>query len=108
MDYSKSWPGLDDAQKMLMDSIHQFAAEVVAPRAAHHDESGEFPTDTVKQMAEMGLMGMMVPEQWTAQGSPLSTMGDGDGADLRGLCLHRGHHVGEQLAGVLSHRCLWK
>lgn len=68
MDYSKSWPGLDDSQKMLMDSIHQFANEVVAPKAAHHDESGEFPTEIVKQMAEMGLMGMMVPEQWNGAG----------------------------------------
>jgi butyryl-CoA dehydrogenase len=68
MDYSKSWPGLDDSQKMLMDSIHQFANEAVAPRAAHHDETGEFPTDIVKQMAEMGLMGMMVPEKWNGAG----------------------------------------
>lgn len=68
MDYSKSWPGLDDSQKMLMDSIHQFANEVVAPKAAHHDESGEFPTEIVKQMAEMGLMGMMVSEQWNGAG----------------------------------------
>lgn len=72
MDYSKSWPGLDDSQKMLMDSIHQFANEVVAPKAAHHDESGEFPTEIVKQMAEMGLMGMMVEEQWGGAG--LSTV----------------------------------
>ncbi len=68
MDYSKSWPGLDDSQKMLMDSIHQFANEVVAPKAAHHDETGEFPVEIVKQMAEMGLMGMMVPEQWNGAG----------------------------------------
>jgi butyryl-CoA dehydrogenase len=72
MDYTKSWPGLDDSQKMLMDSIHQFACEVVAPKAAHHDESGEFPTDTVKQMAEMGLMGMMVEERFGGAG--LSTV----------------------------------
>jgi butyryl-CoA dehydrogenase len=68
MDYSKSWPGLDDSQKMLMDSIHQFANEVVAPKAAHHDETGEFPVEIVKQMAEMGLMGMMVPEKWNGAG----------------------------------------
>ena len=68
MDYSKSWPGLDDSQKMLMDSIHQFASEVVAPKAAHHDETGEFPVEIVRQMAEMGLMGMMVPEKWNGAG----------------------------------------
>ncbi|NDG86219.1 MAG: acyl-CoA dehydrogenase, partial [Proteobacteria bacterium] len=68
MDYSKSWPNLDESQTMLMDSIHQFANEVVAPKAAHHDETGEFPTETVKQMAEMGLMGMMVEEKWGGAG----------------------------------------
>lgn len=72
MDYSKSWPNLDESQTMLMDQIHQFAKGVVAPRAAHHDETGEFPTDTVKQMAEMGLMGMMVEEKWG--GAALSTV----------------------------------
>ena len=72
MDYSKSWPNLDESQTMLMDSIHQFAQKVVAPRAPHHDQTGEFPTDNVKQMAEMGLMGMMVEEQWGGAG--LSTV----------------------------------
>jgi butyryl-CoA dehydrogenase len=68
MDYSKSWPGLDESQTMLMDSVHQFAQEVVAPKAAHNDQSGEFPTDIVKQMGEMGLMGMMVEEKWGGAG----------------------------------------
>ena len=68
MDYTKSWPNLDDSQIMLMDSIHQFAQEVVAPTAAARDESGEFPTDIVKQMGEMGLMGMMVEEKWGGAG----------------------------------------
>lgn len=72
MDYSKSWPNLDESQTMLMDSIHQFAQEVVAPKAAHNDESGEFPTEIVKQMGEMGLMGMMVEEKWGGAG--LSTV----------------------------------
>ena len=72
MDYSKFWPNLDESQTMLMDSIHQFATEVVAPKAAYHDQSGEFPTDIVKQMGEMGLMGMMVEEKWGGAG--LSTV----------------------------------
>lgn len=72
MDYTKSWPNLDESQTMLMDQIHQFAQDVVAPKAAHNDQSGEFPTDIVKQMGEMGLMGMMVDEKWG--GSGLSTV----------------------------------
>ena len=72
MDYSKSWPNLDESQTMLMDQIHQFAQEVVAPKAAYHDQSGEFPTEIIKQMGEMGLMGMMVEEKWGGAG--LSTI----------------------------------
>ena len=68
MDYSKSWPNLDESQIMLMDQIHQFVQNKVAPIAAHHDQSGEFPTESVKQMAEMGLMGMMVEDQWGGTG----------------------------------------
>jgi butyryl-CoA dehydrogenase len=68
MDYTKSWPNLDESQVMLMDSIHQFAQEVVAPVAPHHDQTGEFPTEIVKQMGEMGLMGMMVDEKWGGAG----------------------------------------
>ena len=72
MDYLKYWPIHDDAEKMLMEQVYQFAKDVVAPKARHHDETGEFPTDTIKQMAEMGLMGMMVDEKWGGAG--LSTV----------------------------------
>jgi butyryl-CoA dehydrogenase len=72
MDYSKSWPNLDESQTMLMDQINQFAQDVIAPKAAHHDATGEFPTEIVKQMGEMGLMGMMVDEKWGGAG--LSTV----------------------------------
>ncbi|MBC7397245.1 MAG: acyl-CoA dehydrogenase family protein [Bdellovibrionales bacterium] len=72
MDYTKSWPNLDESQTMLMDSVHQFASEVIAPKAPHHDQTGEFPTEIVKQMSDMGLMGMMVEEQWGGAG--LSTV----------------------------------
>ncbi len=68
MDYSKTWPNLDESQIMMMDQINQFAQKTVAPVASHHDQSGEFPTENVKQMAEMGLMGIMVEEKWGGAG----------------------------------------
>ncbi len=59
------WPVEGDEDKrMLMEQVSAFAQKVVAPKAKHHDETGEFPTDNVKQMAEMGLMGMMVGEEY--------------------------------------------
>lgn len=63
------WPvENDEAKKMLMEQVGAFAREVVATKAKHHDETGEFPADHVKQMAEMGLMGMMVSEEFGGSG----------------------------------------
>jgi len=53
---------------MLMEQVGAFAREVVAPAAKHHDETGEFPASQVKQMGEMGLMGMMVSEEFGGAG----------------------------------------
>ena len=40
----------------------KFAKQEIAPNAAHYDETEEFPWDNIHKMAELGLMGMPVPE----------------------------------------------
>jgi len=62
------WPESDDSKKMLMDEIRSFAQAEIAPHAKHFDETGEFPREIVAKLGEMGLMGMMVPEQWGGAG----------------------------------------
>lgn len=62
------WPELDDSKKMLIDQVRSFAREEIAPKAAEFDKSGEFPTAVIKQLGEMGMMGMMVPERWGGAG----------------------------------------
>ena len=62
------WPEVDESKKMLLEQIRSFAQGEVAPKAKHFDETGEFPSDVVKQLGEMGLMGMMVPEEWGGAG----------------------------------------
>ncbi len=62
------WPETDESKKLLFEQIQDFAQNQIAPKAKEFDESGHFPTETVKQLAEMGLMGMMVPEQWGGAG----------------------------------------
>ncbi|RYZ66435.1 MAG: acyl-CoA dehydrogenase [Proteobacteria bacterium] len=63
------WPVEGDEDKrMLMEQVSSFAQKVVAPKAKHHDETGEFPSENVKQMAEMGLMGIMVSDQYGGSG----------------------------------------
>ena len=67
---------LDDDQKwsqeetMLLDSVRQLAREKIAPRAAHYDQTAEFPWDNVKAINELGLNTMFIPEEYG--GAPLS------------------------------------
>ena len=49
-------------------SIEDFAREVVAPRAAAIDESGEFPLDVMRAAAGRGLLGATLPAEWGGAG----------------------------------------
>ena len=49
-------------------SIEQFAREVVAPRAAAIDESGQFPLDVIRAAAGRGLLGATLPGEWGGAG----------------------------------------
>lgn len=62
------WPETDDSKKMLIDSVKNFAQSEISPRAAEIDREHRFPAEIVKQLGEMGLMGMMVPEEWGGSG----------------------------------------
>jgi hypothetical protein len=53
---------LDDAQQMVVDTARQFAARVLAPRAASLDIEGGFPRDSLREAAALGLLGINVPE----------------------------------------------
>jgi len=55
---------LTEEQKMIQDMTRDFARKTVAPRAAAIDKNHEYPEDIVKQMAELGLMGVEVPEEY--------------------------------------------
>ncbi len=65
---------LDEDQEALRKTVEEFAREVVAPRAAHYDETGEFPYDVVAQMAEMGLFGLPFPEEYGGMGGDYFTL----------------------------------
>lgn len=52
---------LSKEQEMLRRMVNKFAENQVGPLAAHTDESGEFPTDIVEQMARYGLLGIPFP-----------------------------------------------
>ncbi len=63
---------LTDEQKMVQDMARQFAQKELAPAAEELDRKGEFPSRFLPKMAELGLLGMMVPTEWG--GSSLDTV----------------------------------
>lgn len=54
---------LDENHQMIRNMVRQFALEEVKPGAEARDETGEFPFDLVKKLSELGLMGIMVPDE---------------------------------------------
>lgn len=56
--------GLGETLDMLRDSVHQFAQNELAPRAAQIDRDNEFPMDMWRKFGDMGLLGMTVKEEY--------------------------------------------
>ncbi|RDZ55096.1 acyl-CoA dehydrogenase [Haloferax sp. Atlit-6N] len=55
-------------QKQIKDMVSEFVDEEVKPRAAEIDETDEFPADLVREMGQLGLMGMPFPEEYGGAG----------------------------------------
>jgi butyryl-CoA dehydrogenase len=60
---------LTNEQAMIRDMAREFAQEHIAPIASEIDRDARFPHETVKRMGELGLLGIMVPEQWGGSGA---------------------------------------
>ena len=54
---------LTEQHHQVREMVRRFAEDVVAPRARELDETETFPHDAVKQMAELGLLGLPYPEE---------------------------------------------
>ena len=67
-------PNLDltEEQRMIRDTARDFAQNEIVPVAAHFDETGEFPRETIRKMGALGLMGIEVPEEYG--GAALDTL----------------------------------
>jgi alkylation response protein AidB-like acyl-CoA dehydrogenase len=55
---------LTDDQRMIRDAARDFATEVLAPHAGQWDRDARLPDEVVRQLGELGLLGMIVPAQW--------------------------------------------
>ncbi|MDM9645470.1 acyl-CoA dehydrogenase family protein [Rhizobium sp. S163] len=77
---------LSDTQSQIRDVARDFARERLAPGAAERDRTHSFPRDELKEMGELGLLGMLVPEAYggsdtgtVAYAAALEEIAAGDG-----------------------------
>ena len=86
---------LSEEQVMVRDIARSFAAEQLAPHAATWDRDAIYPEEAVRGMAELGLLGMIVPEDWGGSGADtlthalaLEEIAAGDGACSTIMAVH--------------------
>jgi butyryl-CoA dehydrogenase len=86
---------LTEEQAMIRDMARAFAAGQLAPNAAEWDRTHTFPADAVRQMGELGLLGMLVPEEWGGAGADhvayalaIEEVAAGDGACSTIMSVH--------------------
>ena len=59
---------LHEDQRLVRDTLRQYARERLAPQAAARDRSAEFPAEALAELAGLGAWGVVVPEQWNGAG----------------------------------------
>jgi len=59
---------LDETHELLRKTCKNFASKQLAPKAAYFDQHHEFPTEEIKALGEMGLMGVYMPQEFGGAG----------------------------------------
>lgn len=59
---------LTEDQQMFQKMVRDFATKELEPVAARFDEDEEFPTENIKKMAELGLFGVTISEEYGGSG----------------------------------------
>jgi alkylation response protein AidB-like acyl-CoA dehydrogenase len=65
--------GLSDEQRELLKLVRQFVDEQIIPVAMDLEHKDEYPTQIVEAMKEMGIFGLMIPEEYGGLGESLLT-----------------------------------
>ena len=55
-------------QEQIRDTLRTFAREQLAPNAAEWDKHATFPREALRQLGELGVCGMVVPDEWGGSG----------------------------------------
>ena len=96
---------LTDEQRMIRDMARDFAREQLAPNAAQWEKDKWIPDAVVAQMGELGLLGMVVPEDWggtfsdyTAYAMAIEEIAAGDASTATLMSVHNSVGCGPILA----------
>src|SRR3954464_10416155 len=65
--------GLTDIQEEILKTIRQFVDEQIIPVAQELEHADEYPTEIVEGLKELGLFGLMIPEEYGGLGESLLT-----------------------------------
>ncbi len=59
---------LNEEQQMVQNAVREFAQNEIAPVAREYDEAERFPREQLNGLAELGLLGMIIPEEYGGAG----------------------------------------
>ena len=65
--------GLTDIQTEILGAVHEFADKEIVPNAQELEHADEYPAEIVEGMKEMGIFGLMIPEEYGGLGESLLT-----------------------------------
>ena len=65
--------GLTDVQEEILAAVRDFVDKEIIPNAQHLEHADEYPTDIVEGMKEMGIFGLVIPEEYGGLGESLLT-----------------------------------
>src|SRR4030095_2004482 len=65
--------GLTDVQEEILKAVRVFVDEQIIPVAQELERADEYPTKIVEGMKEMGIFGLMIPEEYGGLGESLLT-----------------------------------
>lgn len=60
---------LDEQKRMIRDSIRAFARDELVPNAAEWDRNKTFPRDALRKLGELGVLGMVMPDEYGGAGA---------------------------------------
>jgi alkylation response protein AidB-like acyl-CoA dehydrogenase len=64
---------LTEEEQMFRDTVRQFAQDAVAPRVSEMDEEARMDPELIKELFELGLMGVEIPDKWGGAASSFFT-----------------------------------